>query len=87
MAHRVRPRRTEIDNRMRELGFESESAQARELDVAPSIHHRALKGDREPNAFYALRVLWTLGSDDIRREIDALFDLDHEPAICEQVAS
>jgi hypothetical protein len=85
MAHRVRPRRTEIKKRMRALGLESESAQARELDVAASIHHRALKGVREPNAFYALRLLWTL-CPDLRDEIDALFDLDHEP-VCEQVAS
>lgn len=86
MAHRVRPRRTEIDGRMRELGLHSESAQARELDVAPSIHHRALKGDREPNAFYALRVLWTL-CPELRKEIDALFDFDHREATCESVAS
>lgn len=86
MAHRVRPRRTEIDRRMRALGYESESAQARELDVATSILHRALKGERETNAYLALRLLWKL-CPDLRNEIDALFDLDHEPAAYESVAS
>jgi hypothetical protein len=33
-------------------------------------------------------VLWILGSDDIRREISALFDIPHHEAItCESVAS
>jgi hypothetical protein len=66
----------EVTTRFTARGVTSESAQARLLDVAPSIHHRALKGARELNAFYSLRLLMTLGSPAVRDEINALFALD-----------
>jgi hypothetical protein len=78
MARRVRPSRTEIDRRMRALGLNTKSAQARALDVAPSIHHRALAGEREPNAAYVLGILELVSSDAVRNEIAALFE--REPA-------
>ncbi|UBU09988.1 hypothetical protein [Nonomuraea gerenzanensis] len=88
MAHRVQLRRTKITDDMKARGLDSESAQARELDVATSILHRAFKGERETNAFLALRVLWTLGSDATRRDIVTYFDgVQPEPAIREPVAS
>ncbi|MFI7468214.1 hypothetical protein [Nonomuraea sp. NPDC049646] len=85
MAHRVRLRRDEVETRLTELGYDSQSAQARAIGVVPSIHHRALKGSREPNAEYVLCVLYLVGSDEVRREIKALFDITSRE--CEPVAS
>lgn len=75
MAHRVRLRRGEFEARVLELGLTKKTAQARAIGVGHSIHHRALTGERPPNAEYVLGVLMLVGSDDVRREIDALFDI------------
>ncbi|WP_188187971.1 hypothetical protein [Nonomuraea sp. SYSU D8015] len=73
--HRVRLRADAVRTRMNALGYDSESAQARAIGVVPSIHHRALKGDREPSAFYALRLLGLLAPN-LREEIETFLDLD-----------
>ena len=76
MAHRVALRPDEVKARAHALGIHGQSAQARALKVAPSIHHRALTGERPLNAFYALQVLRVFGSDELRKEIDALIHID-----------
>lgn len=74
----------EVTARFNALGLDSESAQARALDMAPSIHHRALKGARELSAIYALRLLVQLAPS-VRDEVEALFEFP--AADCDQVAS
>jgi hypothetical protein len=73
MAHRVALRRTKFESRAAELGLDSQSAQARAIGVAPSIHHRVLKGERGMSAEYALGVLRLFGDDHLIAQIEALF--------------
>ncbi|HUR74401.1 MAG TPA: hypothetical protein VMZ00_08995 [Sporichthya sp.] len=81
MAHRVALRPDEFKARANALGIHGQSAQARAIGVAPSIHHRALTGERPPNALYALRLLQLVGSDELREEIDALFHIDLDESV------
>ena len=73
MAHRVALRRTKFESRAAELGLDSQSAQARAIGVAPSIHHRVLKGERGMSAEYALGVLLLFGDEHLIAQIKALF--------------
>jgi plasmid maintenance system antidote protein VapI len=75
MAHRVSLSRAEFERRAAERGLGSQTEQARAIDVAPSIHNRALAGKRALSAEYALGVLLVVGSDQIREEIHSLFDV------------
>jgi hypothetical protein len=74
MAHRVKLRRTEVETRLLGLGLTAKTDQARAIGVGHSIHHRALTGERPPNAAYVLGVLMLVGSPDVREEIAALFE-------------
>lgn len=87
MAHRVTLRRDAFEARANELGLESQSAQARAIGVVTSIHNRALKGTRALSAEYALGVLRLVGSPELRREIDALFDIPANTTTPARVAS
>jgi hypothetical protein len=78
MARTLTLRRDEFENRARARGLDSQSAQARALDVHVSIHNRVMNGvTRELSGPYALAVLLLVGSEEVRNEIKALFG-DHE---------
>lgn len=79
----LRPK--EFNARAAALGLESQSAQARAIRVAPSIHNRALAGLRGLNGPYVVGVLWLVGDDVVRAHLKALFDFDFDAL--EQAAS
>jgi hypothetical protein len=66
----------EFEARAAVLGLAgNQSAQARKIGCAPSIHNRVLQRKRHANAVYVVGVLMLVGSDEVRRELAALFDL------------
>jgi hypothetical protein len=82
MARTLTLRRDEFENRARARGLDSQSAQARALDVHVSIHNRVMNGvTRELSGPYALAVLLLVGSEEVRNEIKALFGGHEQEAL------
>ncbi|MFI6793616.1 hypothetical protein ACIBG4_40430 [Nonomuraea sp. NPDC050383] len=85
MAQPVKMRLDEFEDRAAKLGLKTQTAQARAIGVHVSIHNRVLTGvTRELSGPYVIGLLRVFGSEELRKEIDALFhnDLDEQ-----QVAS
>jgi hypothetical protein len=76
MAQRVKLRRPVFEARAQEQGLATQTEQAQAIGVSDSVHSRALAGHRAPNGQYVLGVLRLLGSEDLRREIDELFETE-----------
>jgi hypothetical protein len=71
----VRLRREQFETQARQLGFESQSAQARAIGVHQTIHHRAIHGARELSGSYVIGVLLLVGDEQVRKQIADIFDV------------
>ncbi|MFC4122091.1 hypothetical protein [Nonomuraea zeae] len=72
-------RRGPFETLAAEHGLTSQSAQAREIGVITSEHHRALNGQQqEISGFYVIGVLHAVGTPDVKKLLSHLFDTGHE---------
>ncbi|MDP4500998.1 hypothetical protein [Nonomuraea turcica] len=84
---RIKLRRPEFERRAATCGLDSQREQAAALGVHESIHSRALNGRITLSAPYVIGVLRLLGSDQLRAEIDAVFDVPANDTETAQAAS
>ncbi|WP_055477660.1 hypothetical protein [Sphaerimonospora mesophila] len=79
-GHRVALKRRAFEDRAHRLGLTTQTAQAAAMGVHFTMHHRALTGERQAlSGRYVLGVLRLLGDDNVRKHIDALFDVSDSP--------
>lgn len=79
-SKRVSLKRRTFEDRAHRLGLTTQTAQAAAMDVHHTMHHRALTGERQAlSGWYVLGVLRLVGDDNVRKHIDALFDISTSP--------
>lgn len=72
-------RRSPFERKAVARGLDSQSKQARAMDVLPSEHNRALNGhQREISGFYVIRLLRVVGDANTVKLLDELFEVGNE---------